>query len=154
MAMTIAQALLKLEGVFKKYQDAEVRAGYMSGASYNDGTSLADVASKHERGAGVPLRAFITKAFLDNRENWRAGIKRAMAAGKSVEDALALCGMQMTGDIKRSITGGGWGRNSAKTIRRKGFDRPLVDTGTMLKSPEYEVIIGGKVVYSAYSAQR
>jgi hypothetical protein len=147
-----AQVNTRLKQIFSKYKDAEVRAGYLSGASYDNGKTLARVAIKHENGLGVPLRPFMTKARDDNNAKWKDGLKRALAAGVPLDKALALTGEKMVGDIKKSIVYGSWKSNSPATIARKGFDRPLVDTGAMLRSAEYEVLIGGMAVRTAYSA--
>jgi hypothetical protein len=146
MAITMREARNRIAKIFAKYNDSEVRAGYLSGATYNDGTPLSEVASKHENGIDVPKRPFMTFARDTNIDRWRKGLSRALASGVPMDRALALMGERMVSDIKKSILQGEWGNNGVATIARKGFDKPLVDTGAMSRSIEYEVIIKGETV--------
>ena len=44
-------------------------------------------------------------------------------------------------DVQRAhIRNGNWVPNAPATIRRKGSDRPLIDTGQLVNSVEYEVV--------------
>ena len=44
-------------------------------------------------------------------------------------------------DVQRAhIRNGNWVPNAPATIRRKGSDRPLIDTGQLVNAVEYEVV--------------
>jgi hypothetical protein len=151
---TIADAKKRIEKIFSKYKDSEVRVGYLDGATYNDGTPLWEVARKHENGIDVPKRPFMTEARDINLDKWKRGLTRNLTNGVPMDKALGRLGEQMIGDITRHILQGNWGDNTPATVARKGFNKPLVDTGAMNTSVEYEVIINGDTVYSAYSAKK
>ncbi|XAO36897.1 tail completion or Neck1 protein [Pseudomonas phage WP1] len=63
------------------------------------------------------------RAAIQNRIAIEAG-QRTNHAGSSA----AQIGLALEGYIARSIRTGQWVANSASTVRRKGFNRPLVDT--------------------------
>ncbi|MNR39541.1 hypothetical protein D3C85_1577570 [compost metagenome] len=59
------------------------------------------------------------------------------------EVALQKLGVQMVTDIQGTIKAiGTEGGNSEATIERKGFDKPLMDSGHMMRSIDSEVIPG------------
>jgi hypothetical protein len=64
---------------------------------------------------------------------------------KSIDQALNLLGLQMSGDIKAKIMSGAFAPLSPKTIaakERKGRphpDLPLVDTASMVNAIHHEV---------------
>jgi hypothetical protein len=152
--ITMDQAILRLKERFKGYETAEVRVGFLSGATYPDGTLLADVAFWNDQGTerGIPSRPFISEAKLIYGDAWQDGLTRNIASGVSPEIALARLGEAVKGDIKHHIVQRVWPQNAESTIERKGFDKPLIDTGTMLNSIEYEVEINGTITANKYGA--
>ena len=59
-------------------------------------------------------------------------VLQAMALG-------ALAGEAIAGQLRQSIVDTNSPALAESTIRRKGFSKPLVDTGHMLQSVDYEV---------------
>lgn len=45
----------------------------------------------------------------------------------------------MVADVKNTIKDGSYIENSPQTIKIKGFDKPLIDTGAMLNAVTYEI---------------
>lgn len=138
----LAQALKRIT---KKAKKGFVQAGVLKGATYTDGSPVAPVASANEWGEGgnTPL-AFMRTTVAENQAKWGKGFGVLMKdSGNDSEKSLALLGEQMKADIKRTLKRiGDAGGNSEETIARKGFDRPGVDTGTMEKAIEFEVVMG------------
>jgi hypothetical protein len=139
-------------------QDASVRVGVFGegkGAEQRDGgLTNAELMVIHEYGspaAGIPERAPIRRTIDEKRESYVTGLiprlMRALTDRKiSISDALDLMGLQMSNDVKRTITTGEGVPPplSPTTIARKGSSRPLVDTGRLLASITYAVVFGGK----------
>ena len=142
------------------YIRAQVRAGFLTGAKYADGTPVAEVAYKNELGAERnPKRPFLRRTLKKNQRRWVKGIiSNIRGAGvnrASVLRAYEMCGQVMEGDIKKTIRT--WPvddprRNSEKTIERKrrraregknavkiNPEQPLIDTGTMIMNVTHEV---------------
>lgn len=146
--MAISLPDLTPEG--KKYFDElnklinlEVHVGFQEGAVYDDGASLAQVAAYNEFGSSdTPARPFMRQSF----ENHEAELRQACAAvnnkilrGESAENAMKTLGAFAVGVVQMEIMDGDFEPNKPSTIKRKGSDRPLIDTGHMRQSVKYVV---------------
>lgn len=114
------------------------------GAEHGEGTTIADVATWNEFGAGsIPERSFLRAWFDENQERIKEVIKRLLAdviAGKISEDvALERLGLWMQADIQKRIAQGIPPPNAASTIAAKGSSVPLVDTGQLRSAITFEV---------------
>lgn len=85
----------------------------------------------------IPARPFFRSMIAENKGSW-AGIY-AKAYIKNPEKAGQMLAMAMQSQLKDSIISGEWAPNSRAVIRRKGFDKPLVDTGLLSNSTGYQV---------------
>ena len=128
-----------LKNVPEEFEGMVAQIGFPSGINYEDGTSVAYVATIQEFGApavGIPPRPFMQTTVRAKKDQWVRTIEKAIpkvAAGKmSAFDALDLVGMQAAADIKVTISSITSPPNSAATIKRKGSSKPLIDTGLML----------------------
>lgn len=114
-------------------------------ADAKSGITNAQLALIHEFGLGVPERSFLRATFDQLKDIWHAFVAKVfkpVADGKiDLMKALALIGERVKSDIKRRITQGSGipPPNAPSTIARKGSDRPLVDTGRLVGSIDYEV---------------
>ncbi len=112
----------------------------VSGKSFE----VAEIAAVHEFGttkAGrnnsvtIPERSFMRSTFDDNRVKYTQVLKSLMGdvlqGNKTVEQALSLFGERVVGDIKKKITSIREPANAPSTIEGKGFNNPLIRTGTM-----------------------
>ena len=115
--------------------------GFMNGATYPDGVKVAQVAFWNEFGTTTsPSRPFFRKMIADESPGWGALVARAAAYYNSDgATILNFMGEKIAEDLQQSIVGWQDPRNAASTIARKGFDKPLVDTGDMSRSITYEV---------------
>lgn len=86
----------------------------------------------------IPARPFMRGAwrkFSADRKKIQASIAKQIIEKKiTPQQALAQIGLILEGYIANSIRRGGWKGNAASTIARKGFDKPLIDTGHLWKS--------------------
>ena len=91
----------------------------------------------------IPERSFIRSTVDENEEKYFRSAKTIM--GRIIDgqldkfQALSLLGQLVEGDIKSQIINLDSPANSAATIRKKGSDNPLVDSGLMGGSIRYAV---------------
>jgi hypothetical protein len=117
----------------------KLNVGFLDGATYPDGTSVAYVASIHEFGArNTPARPFIRPAMQKSKP-WMKVYASKLKAGNSADEGLEVLGSVVAGDIAKSIKSVNSPALSPFTIDRKGFAKPLVDTGLMFASVTYLV---------------
>lgn len=122
---------------------ASVKIGFLEGARYPDGTSVAMIAAINEYGApsrGQPPRPFFRRMIDAKQGEWPSAIAGLLKANDlDAEKALDLAGAAIAGQLRQSIRDLVDPPLAASTIRRKGFAKPLVDTGHMLNSVDHEV---------------
>lgn len=66
-------------------------------------------------------------------------VEEVINGRKTGKQALNSVGIFTKGKIKSSIVSGPWKPNADTTSARKGKNTPLRDTGTLLKSIDYEI---------------
>ncbi len=103
----------------------------------------ADFSSEHQVGEytiTIPARPYFRNMIAKNSPNWPARIAAALRAG-NYDGAVALksVGQSIKDDLQQSIRATDSPPNAKSTIRKKGFNKPLIDTGHMLRSVSYEV---------------
>jgi hypothetical protein len=122
---------------------ATLRVGFLENAKYPDGTSVAMIAAINEYGApsrGQPPRPFFRRMVAAKSGEWPAAIAGLLKAnGYDAVKTLDLAGAAIAGQLRQSIIDLVSPPLAASTIRRKGFDKPLIDTGHMLQSVDHEV---------------
>ena len=127
----------------KKLSELEVQVGFQGDQTAEDGTSLAEVAAYNEFGSSdTPARPFMKQSFEDHEDELKAACERVnatIASGGSVEQALNALGVTVKGLVQTEIVDGDFAENAPSTIKKKGSDRPLVDTGTMRQSVNYAI---------------
>lgn len=118
------------------------KTGYFETAKYTDGTPVAYVATIQEFGypaGGIPARPTMRPTADQKRDEWaetmRLGAKAALNGDMTPRDALERLTLRAAGDVSAAIQAVTTPALSPETIARKGFAKPLVDTGLMLRSP-------------------
>jgi len=100
------------------------------------------VAAIDEFGLGTtPERSFERSTFDERNRHWFNGIRRNMAS-TSLHSAfstsvLLRAGKVMQKDIRTKIVRMRNPANAARTIRRKGFNNPLVENGRLHRNIRY-----------------
>ena len=121
-----------------------VKVGFLAGATYPDGKSVAMVAAIQNFGApsrGIPPRPFFSRVIEEKSNGWGAALALNMQlTDNNASVALGRVGEGIKGQLQQSIVETNSPPLAPSTVRRKGFDKPLVDTGHMLNSVAYEVI--------------
>ena len=131
-----------LSAALSKYKDmnASVRVGVLENATYPDGTPVAMVAFWNEYGTRTsPVRAFFRTTVSENKKNWVLSVQNLMKIHNDPKRVMGLIGVHMQEQIVQSINTWSDPPNSAYTIAKKGFDKPLVERGIMMRSIKSEV---------------
>lgn len=139
---------LALRAIEKKITSSGVlRMGFLEKATYPAGKKgpalhVAQVAFWNEFGTiRAPARPAFRTTIQRKSKDWgdRLG-KAVIATNYDGRKALALVGQSMRDDLENSIAQWSSPPNAPSTIRAKGFDKPLIFSGTMQRSPDYEVV--------------
>ena len=121
-----------------------VRVGFMSRATYPDGKPVAMIAAINEFGApraGIPPRPFFRNMIARKSGEWPAAIADLLRENNyDAAKVLEITGHAISGQLRQSIIDTNEPPNAPSTIERKGHSKPLVDTGHMLKSIDFEVV--------------
>lgn len=139
------QALVRrLEDMAKKLGDGgALRVGFLEGATYPDGTPVALVAAVNEFGRpdrNQPPRPFFRAMIAEKQKDWpRALGAVAKNNDYDIDKTLGQMGEGIKGQLQESIRNLDSPALSPVTVARKGFAKPLVDTGHMMNSVDYEV---------------
>ena len=127
----------------KKMTDMEIQVGFQGDQKYEDGTSIAQVAAVNEFGASdIPERPFMRQSFENHEGELQAACdaaQRLVSSGGSAEQALQQIGEVAKGLVQDEIVNGGFAPNAESTIKKKGSEQPLIDTGTMRQSVNFVV---------------
>lgn len=131
-----------LSAALSKYKDmnASVRVGVLESATYPDGTPVAMVAFWNEYGTRTsPVRAFFRTTVSENKKNWVLSVQNLMKIHNDPKQVMGLIGVHMQEQIVQSINTWSDPPNAPYTIAKKGFDKPLVERGIMMRSIKSEV---------------
>jgi len=144
--MATVKGGLKLEthlaGIVKKIgKDKRLRVGFISSETYPDGTNVAQVAYWNEYGTvKSPPRPFFRNTIEAKSPKWGAAMgKNLVASGYDVDKTLALVGTGIKDQITQSIVDFAAPGNAPYTIAKKGFDKPLIDTGQMQRAVDFDI---------------
>jgi hypothetical protein len=120
-----------------------LRAGFLEGAKYPNGTPVALVAAVQNFGApsrGIPARPFFSNMVAAKKASWPDALAKLVTEhGYDAETALELMGEGIEGQLKEAIVQTNDPPLAPATIERKGFAKPLVDTSHMLHSTGHDV---------------
>jgi hypothetical protein len=125
-----------------KSKDAYTAIGYFAGKSFDPSKDIVARAMVHEYGTRdgrIPKRPFKRMTFEKNIKNIEkrkaAEYDRILAGKQTAKQALSRLGEWYVGKMKMMIKTGSFIPLKPLTIRRKrGGDKPLIDTGQMRNS--------------------
>jgi hypothetical protein len=139
-----------LDRILARVKSAQaVRIGFLEGATYPDGTPVPMVAAVQEFGGSmnipehtvtVPARPFFRTMLDTKAPDWGKQIGKVLKASDyDAGTTLGRMGELIKGELQGSIRDLTSPPLAASTLREKGFSKPLIDTGVMLNSVDYEV---------------
>lgn len=127
----------------QKMTNMEVQVGFQGDEKYEDGTTIAEVAAYNEFGSSdTPERPFMRQSFENHESELQAACdaaNRLVSSGGSADQALQQIGVVAKGLVQEEIVNGGFAPNAESTIKKKGSEQPLIDTGTMRQSVNFVV---------------
>ena len=134
----------KLQKILKELADKEVRIGFQQGkATEEDGTDICDIAAWNELGTvNMPSRPFLRMSVDDNSDkinSFMSAQKRSIINGEPTDRILKKIGIFQKDLIQEKITEGSFAPNAPSTIKAKGSSKPLIDTGRMRQSVNFEI---------------
>lgn len=132
---------------------AHVRVGFLSSYTYPQGENgktlhVAQAAFWNEYGTPaakhpIPSRPFMRDMVEKRSPRWGVALGNALRkTGYDGEKALAIMGELLQGQMRRSINEWKHPANADATVARKGFNKPLTDTGEMFRSVDFQVMAG------------
>lgn len=121
---------------FRKNKKGQVRFAKADEAQYGMKTKV----GKHK--IIIPPRSYMRSTIMQRQEAWADGLKTLIKQGKSPEDALAVLGLQMAGDVKAQLAAITSPELKPETVARKGHEKPLIDKKQLINSIDSEVATG------------
>lgn len=120
-----------------------LRVGFLEGARYPDGKPVAMIAAIQEFGAparNIPPRPFFRNMIAAESDKWPKGVAALLKANDyDLQKTFVQFGSDVSGALRQSITELWEPPLAASTIRRKGSAKPLIDSGLMLNSVNFEI---------------
>lgn len=136
-----------LRDAVSKAAGGTVRVGILETQKYpaKDGkgnVSVAQAAYWNEYGtATIPARPFFRNTIAEKQDEWAdKAASRLQQADGDVSKALALIGEDVKGDIVETIQNFMEPENAPSTVKKKGFNKPLIDTDGLWKAIQSEVV--------------
>ena len=138
----------KLEAALAKIsagvtKSATLSVGFLSEATYPDGTPVALVAAVQEFGApsrGIPPRPFFRNMIAAKSPSWPKAVGDLLVSNNyDAVKTLGQTGEGIKGQLQQSIVDTNSPPLAQSTIDRKGSSKPLVETGHLLNSVDYSV---------------
>ena len=113
------------------------------GAAYDDGVTVAQVAAWNEFGTSrMPARPFMHQTLSEHKDEIKqmfVDAGKAAASGENAEKIYNQLGVKAKAMMQEQIVEGTFAPNAAYTIRKKGSDKPLIDSGLMRQSVTYVI---------------
>lgn len=136
-----------LRDAVSKAAGGVVRVGILGTQKYpaKDGkgdVSVAQAAYWNEYGtANIPARPFFRNTIAEKQDEWADSAASILQhTDGDVGRALALIGDDVKGDIVETIQNFGEPENAPSTVKKKGFNTPLIDTGDLWRAIKSEVV--------------
>lgn len=121
----------------------KVLVGLWATITYPDGESVSDVAYWNAWGTkNIPARNFFHASLSPIKKLVEAlgpNILQAARRGKDEHHYYVKLGMSSVVAMRNTILMTNWPPNSTATIRAKGSSKPLVDTGLLLASIQFQL---------------
>lgn len=130
----------------------QAHIGYLRSSGTHDSKSstqsltMAALASVHEFGSSdgrIPERSFMRTAMDENKDKLTTLVKKISAqiidGYLKPKQGLGLVAEFVAGLIRNRILSGPFTPLAAQTITKKGSSKPLIDTGQLLSTIEWEI---------------
>lgn len=134
----------KFYAEMEKLKQQQVFVGFQAGQVTDDkGVDVAQIAMFNELGTSTsPSRPFLRMSVDENKDkikNMCSAMAEDVAKGGTAEQALKKLGVFGVSLVQEKIVSGTFEPNAPSTIRKKGSDKPLIDTSNMRQSVKYVI---------------
>lgn len=139
----------KFYAEIKKLKANEVFIGFQHGRDMHDPkdggqpVDMADIAMFNELGTSTsPSRPFLRQTVDDNKDKINAfceQVAKEVAKGGTAEAGLKKMGAFGVSLVQEKIRSGSFVPNAPATVKMKGSDQPLIDTGQMRQTVHYVI---------------
>lgn len=127
----------------KVSKPANLSVGFLADSTYPDGTPTAMVAATNEFGrpsVGQPPRPAFRNMIADKSLGWGDAIANLLVSNDyDATKTMTQVGAGIKGQLQQSISDLTTPGLKPSTIARKGFDKPLIDSGHELASVDFKV---------------
>ena len=127
--------------MIKKQKPARLSVGFWDDVYDGKGISVAAVAAFNEFGGGhTPPRPFMHWTVKNRNRKWRNIVRDILPQyAHDIKKVMSVLGEYASEDLSDVIRI--WTRppNAPSTIKKKGFNDPLVETGKMMNSVRWKV---------------
>lgn len=130
-------------------EPATLRVGFLEGSTAPNGDSMPLRAALNDYGHGTaPPRPFFRNMVAAKSPEWPDGILHQLkATGYNGHLTLERTGEAIKGQLQESILDLWSPALSPVTIKKKGFDKPLIEHGDMINAVGWEVnTLGGQSI--------
>lgn len=133
----------------RELAELEVRIGFQSDGGSEDKADIIDIAMWNELGTeNIPSRPFMRDSVDKHGSainHMLASQKDTLLKGTSAERILKIVGVFQKELIQSEIEQGDFVANAPATVQKKGSDKPLIDTGRMKNSVNFQIVKKGSV---------
>lgn len=137
---TIKKELFKKLNIDEQDLNKKLEVGFFKESVYPDGQSVAQVAYANEFGKkGIPPRPFFRNCYKEKEEYWIKSFNDLLMSGVGLLSSYKMTGEKIRGDLVMSITKFSNPPNAPSTIKKKGSSNPLIDTGQLRRSVNFQI---------------
>ena len=102
--------------------------------------ALVAAVNEYGKAPSQPPRPFFRNMIAQHSEEWPDAVTKLLRSNDyAADETLAGMGELIKGELQQSIVDFTSPALKPSTVAAKGFDKPLVDTGVMLRSVDYAV---------------
>lgn len=139
----------KLYNSINSIRNVEILTGWGEQARYNANISIGKVMALQNYGfkkddVVVPARPFMDNCINNNQNKWKQEsnyLLSQVVLGKiTFNNIVNQLKLSLSGDLAEEIQKTNTPPNAPSTIKKKGFNKPLIDTGTAIASITSEAI--------------
>lgn len=144
----IQKSNIDLKAFLNQVSSQKLEVGFLEGHKYpadeyGNSPTVAEVALWNEFGTiKSPARSFMRPTFENQQENWKKIFNFSLVdsiKNNNPKQVFNNLGLAVQGDIKKTISQVTEPALSPITIKKKRSSKPLVDSGLLLNSIQYEV---------------
>lgn len=117
-----------------------IEVGVFKGSRYPDGIPTPAVAQYLEYGTNkMPARPFMRQTSAKNNKKWSALYRKLWQTESDPKKILGKIAVRVQSDIRMTIRDGEFAPLKPNTVKAKGFDKTLIDTGHLLRSIDWRI---------------